>query len=180
MQKRRSVLVLFVICALFCLGFGYAALTDSVNIGGTVGTSAENVTNTELFDVQWKNVGTPTVTKVGTSAVTATAVKTDATNATLNITNMGLYGEKVVVVYTVENVEKAAAYDANVTVDVKVNGVAPSASLPFTITAEFANNDAIANGATKDLTVTVTMKNVLLDSAENYTITITLNATAVQ
>lgn len=178
MKKRRSVFGAFILLALLCLGFGYAALVDSLNINGSVATSADNVTNTELFDVQWKTVGTPAVTKVGASAVTATAAKTDETNATLTISNMALYGEKVVVVYTVENVEKTAGYDANVTVDVKVNGAAPDSTLPFDISATFADANAIANGATKDLTVTVSMKNVLIDTAQNYMIVITLNATA--
>ena len=183
MNKRRFVIFAFIAVALLCMGLGYATLVDTLTINGTVGTTADNVENEEVFNVEFTQVTTPTVVDVD-SAVAATATVNKDT-ATLVVTNMGIYGESVSAVYTVKNFETSAAYKANVeaVVSITKGGVAVSASeCPFTVSALFgsAASTTIANNTTADLTVVVTMKNVLLSASAEYVVTITLNATATQ
>ena len=176
MKNRRFLVFAFVAVALLCMGIGYSTLVDTLTINGTVGTTGSaNVENEEVFNVEFTEVTTPVVVKVGGSAVTATA--------TVNVSNMGVYGEKVTAVYTVKNFETTAAYDASVVASVVVkDGENVVNNYPFTVSAVFGNSASttIANNDTAELTVVITMSNQLLTTDASYTVTITLSATATK
>ena len=191
MQKRRSVLVLFVICALFCLGFGYAALTDSLAIGGTVGGTG-NITeeNEELFDIEFDDSFTPTavittkgaegVNKLSATASLDGSDKKEGT-ATITITNMRLVGDKVVATFKVKNVSPDATNIANLVATPTLtagtgNNVAAS---KLSITAAF-DDAAITTSETAILTVTITLNESLLNVSDvlNMTISVAISATA--
>lgn len=42
-MKRRNIILVFAVMALLLIGIGYAALSDSLTIGGTVSTSEANI-----------------------------------------------------------------------------------------------------------------------------------------
>lgn len=181
MKNRRFLVFAFVAIALLCMGIGYSTLVDTLTINGTVGTTGSaNVENEEVFNVEFTEVTTPVVVKVGGSAVTATATVNKDT-ATLDVVNMGVYGEKVTAVYSVKNLETTAAYSAKVVASVVVkDGENVVSDYPFAVSAVFGNSASttIANNDTAELTVVITMNNQLLTADASYTVTITLSATA--
>lgn len=199
MNKRRIILAVFLLCALVCIGLGYAALTDSIALNGNITTVGGNIENSSVFNVEWKSASIENVVDNGVTGpsdgsfpieLTADA-SVDSLNknvANLEILAMAVPGQKVVAQYVVENKKTDAAYKANVSVSIVVKQVVSGeeqevelSTLPFTFTAQFDSGatTTINNDATDTLTVTVIMNKTLAASA-NYKIYVTLDATAVE
>ena len=108
MKNRKNVLIVFVVLAILCLGIGYAALTDTLVINGTVGGSSQNAGNVEdesLFNLEYVTDNEPTVnlTKATGSTLTATASYANAETATITVSNMCVKNEKVIATFTIKN-----------------------------------------------------------------------------
>lgn len=200
MYRKRIFLLLFVICALLCIGIGYSTLVDSLEINGTVGMTSEDIRNEQVFNVVFDKMApddTPTIKdlKNGTSAgISANCIIIDDNTAVLEISNMSVYGEYVEDNYFVLNSDKfvTGGYDAVVDLTIYVDGALYSdndANIPFIISWYFTDGvyDEVINkkttieyGLEKQLYVKVEMKNVLLTTDKDYSIEIVLDATAVK
>lgn len=127
MKNRKNVLIVFAVLAILCLGIGYAALTDSLQLTGTIkgGASDADIVNPEEFNILWisgttSNSSNPALDR-GDKALTSTANTDDAEGtATLTISNMFVAGDKVVATYVFENekigLDEELWYDANINI----------------------------------------------------------------
>ena len=59
MKNRRTTLIAFVLIAALCVGIGYAALTDTLTIGGNVSASANELDAAVKF-CEIRNISKPT------------------------------------------------------------------------------------------------------------------------
>lgn len=189
MKRRRSVFVTFVVLALLCLGFGYAALTDQLQIGGSADGAGINEENEAIFDIEFDTTVDTTCAATskntsGSNKLTATATygATGEDNGTITITNMRFAGDKVVATFEVKNTSPDATYDARLS-------ATPTLTDAGTNTAEIGTDikiDAafdtpvIAQGETSTLTVTITLVNDLLLPTDivDLTISVAISATA--
>ena len=203
MKKRRLLIAAFIVCALACIGLGYAALTDSISLIGNINTLGGNIENTSVFNVAWEeDTQTCNVDPVGTPGLAGgagvpfnfngEATVENASTAKLDIYDMAVPGEKVTATYVVQNLKTDAGYAATVTAAVSVKKVLDGGTkedvqvgdLPFSISAGFGVDGSqttitINNDAEATFTVIVEMEKTLTENA-NYEITITLNATAIE
>ena len=203
LKRKKLFLFIFVLCALLCMGLGYATLVDTLVIDGNVGITGENVRNEEVFNVVFDllaPINDPKVNdlKNGTStAIKVTENVIDESTAVINISNFAVCGEYVINDYYVLNQSKnvTGGYDANVDIKVYIDSNLYSPTddnCPFTIDWYFVDIDnlnvveslntstVIEFGKEKQLFLKVEMKNVLITTAKDYTIKIVLDATAVQ
>ncbi len=186
MKKRRNVLFAFVIVALLAIGFGYAALTDSLVINGTATGSGAgdptepgsgNETDEDLFDIQWV-AGTANATATpaagSTSVVSATATIDNVNEpATLTVKNMAVKGDKVVATYQFKLVECPAGYDAKL--EVKLNE--PKAKDMVDATAVL-DAYTVALDGTVTVTVTVELNQTLISDTDSLDYALTVEIVA--
>ena len=120
MKNRKTIIVAFLLVAALCLGIGYAALTDTLNINGTANIS-KSAAETE-FD---EDVYFTSASGNGCSAAIADGNKPDA--ATLTITDgIGVLGDYVTATYTVQNegekpVTVSIAHNSSTNFDISYN-----------------------------------------------------------
>ena len=50
MKNRKNVLIVFAILAILCLGIGYAALTDTLTLTGTINVEEAQFENEKEFN----------------------------------------------------------------------------------------------------------------------------------
>ena len=161
MKNRKTIIVAFLLVAALCLGIGYAALTDTLNINGTANIS-KGAAETE-FD---EDVYFTSASGNGCSAAIADGNKPDA--ATLTITDgMGVLGDYVTATYTVQN-----EGEKPVTVS-----IAHNSSTNFDISTGSANYTIPAKSSI-DIDVTVTLKTTVTATITNETFSLVLNATS--
>lgn len=191
MNKRKFIVFAFIIIATLCIGLGYAKLIDSIQISTVVTTSSGETENEEVFNVEFADVifdETTDVVQVNYSSISAVALVSDIDKeiAELSVFNIGIYGESAKAGFVVKNQKTDAGYNAIVTLAFETTKDDTPINLedcPFTVTAVFSNGTEttkINNDDTDVLTVTVAMKNILIDENSVYSVRIYLNATATQ
>lgn len=182
MKNRKNVLIVFAVLAILCLGIGYAALSDTLVINGTISGNSRNnsgsVVDEEQFDLQW--TGTPTATPAlpeGEDAATynnlhAAASYTDPNgDATITVENMSIKGQTVVATFEIKNVD-INGYMACLTADIEIED--NSYLICSYVFVEDANDSncalnadgssaVIKAGATVKIQVTIVMNETLID-----------------
>lgn len=184
MKNRKSILVVFAVLALLCLGIGYAALTDTLGINGTAeGNSSEGADYVDetLFDIEWDSTVNPTAVVSGPegSLLSATAAYdgTDAAenNARITINDMIVKNETVVATFTIKNASSEdyiAELSANIVITYQ-NGSEQCLSATYrfiddgdNLSASHDNDNhqsvVIKKGGTAKIEVTITMNETLL------------------
>ena len=183
MKNRKNVLIVFAILAILCLGIGYAALTDTLTLTGTVKGDAFNEENEALFDVDW--VGTPDVTKSDNVTATAQIINSANDTASITVSDMKIKDQEVRIVFQVKNVICPDGYKASVeVVDGNTNKENLTISAGFAASEEatsFNNTTTLTKSATTYFIVTIKLDKTLATDADkvNCTLNYTLKATAV-
>ena len=179
MKKRRNVFVAFVICALLCLGIGYAALTDTLFINGIVSGDGNAIVEDETqFDVDFTECSIESNTNE--SRITATPVYNAGDDiATLTITGLSAANDTVVAHYTVKITTcpaDATACTLEAHVDEDIDGITATATVQYA-----AGADKLLKDATATIIVTVKLDETLLndDAINANTFAVTVTATNV-
>ena len=164
MKKRRSIIIALLLIAALALGIGYAAVTDSLTIGGnaTVKPHQDNL------DVIFTDIKDKT-------ACTAT-IQTDATVATFTTTQLVNGGD----------IAKATFVVTNQSPEYKATIAAPTIAITsggeyFDVTTDFGTDSRTLNAkdGTTEFTVTVKLKGAVTEE-RTCEFTITNNVTAVE
>lgn len=113
MKNKKILLFIFAILAFLGLGIGYAALTDTLTLTGTVNGSGVNeidndVSNAEAFQLKWINYNVVSATHNGTIDGLAdievdVEISGDGSVITISINNMALAGDSVGLDLTFKN-----------------------------------------------------------------------------
>ena len=170
MKKKKSFVALALVCAVLVLGVGYALTTIDLKVNGDITVSPDD----SNFDVNFTDAS---ITTTGTlTGKTDTADKGNGKTATLSVKTLKTVGEKVVAEYTITNNSKAGI---NATLsNPTATQTDDTAKDYYTVTAELADNAAIAPNGTKKLTVTVELVKAPLEEVTgNFTVTFNASAT---
>ena len=159
MKNRRIVVVAIMLVAVLCLGVGYAALNDTITATGTVNVNATG------FDLQWE--------EDDTSAITTTASDNTLT-FTVDAAKLVNEGDSVTIKAKVKNAS-TQSFSAKITA-VTVTNDSDFYSVAYN---GIAVNDVIAENASQDVTITVTLDQMPAENITGHTFTITINAEAV-
>ena len=151
MKKRRTLIVTLLLVAALALGIGYAALTDTLRVGGTAGVSAEAGSEAFEADVYFSKAisGDKADASVGADNDTATmTVKADA---------LKVVGDEAVATFTIKSDSDLAVVITNPTV---ANGYITNDNKEyFEVTTNWVADHTLTpnatNTATVDITVTV-------------------------
>ena len=164
MKNRRIVVLAIMLVAVLCLGVGYAALNDDITATGTVNIGATG------FDLDWA--------ANNESAITTTI---NDENDTLTFT---ISAETLTNANPTVTIKAKVANTSTENFNAKITGVTVGQSADYSdyyqvSFAGVAVGDVIAKGASQDVTITVTLKQMPLESIEGDTFTITINAEAL-
>ena len=185
MKNRRTIVMAFLLCACLIVGMGYAAVTDTLTIGGTANISADQADidfDADVYFSKATDVMSGTNVKLGTATIG---------NATATATDNGVNDH---IAFTIDNSGDNAGFavvnnTATFTVTVKNDGTA-DATMEFANTtvptgfsvevkaADDANTtNKVAAGSTADFVVTITIT-ATPDADVEATFVITATATA--
>ena len=110
MRKRSLVLSLFLVVAVLFLGLGYARLTNTLHVGGTIGSTPDN----SNLDVRFANDTTsPAATKVSSDNVTVGGFSYESKSVTFGVAGFTAQGQSATIILkVVNNSAEHADYDA--------------------------------------------------------------------
>ena len=164
MKKRRNLIIALLLIAALALGLGYAAVTDTLSIGGnaTVKPHQDNL-NVIFTDIKNKDKCTATI-------------QTDETVATFTTTQLVNGGDTATATFVVTN--KSPEYQA--TVDAPTIAITTGGEY-FDVTTDFGTESRTLNAkdGTTEFTVTVKLKGAVTEE-RTCEFTITNNVTAVE
>jgi hypothetical protein len=162
MKKRRNLIISVLLVAALALGIGYAALSDTLTLGGKVELSGSDMETTFDGLVYFTN---GTVTNVPAAHISSNvAVTNGGDEASYTITGMKTVGDEVVMEYVIHN-----AYEHAVWVVIESHDeVDPEDPVQFSNTFP-AQGQKIEPNADAKFTVTVTLVK-LFDLAEGETV----------
>lgn len=195
MKNRKKIVVALLLVAVLCLGVGYAALTDSLFVNGTVNFLKNATTEAEFAeDVHFVD-GSAAVTYTGTttgvsSGVTTAVVDEDADpknvddklTITVDNTVLAKAGDKVTI--SAQIINESTDYGAKI----DINNAATSAGAYlgdlYSVTCVWAagSDGTIAKGGTNTNTVEITIE-LLKTPTEDVagdTFTITFDVESVE
>ena len=163
MKRRRTLIVALLLVAALALGIGYAAITDTLTIGGNASVKPHQ----ENFEVIFKEIKNQ-------DKCTA-AIQTDKTVATFTTTQLVEGGDTASATFVVVN--NSDEYSA--TIDAPTIAIATGGEY-FDVTTDFGTEaKTIAPGGTCEFTVTVTLERAVVEERA-CEFTITNNVTAVE
>ena len=170
MKNKRNVLIAFILICCLCLSIGYAALTDTLNVNGTVGVNVLSDDTTDDNDTPnddtndktaWETDFDADVHFANASGVGAVINANDNDILTITVPTNAIKPNNRTVTYTVDIVNESTDYDANITLaQINANG-------DFVYDVKWTNGDAQP--------ATIAKKTGDTDSSKNVTITITYN-----
>ena len=175
MTKRRSIIALFLAVAILALGVGYAALTDTLDIGGTAQTPGFDamlkynaaytgeVVAKGAAAVDFTNASLPTGVEVVFSD--NSDIITITVDGTLSYDN-----DYIEFVFTLAN---TSVYDADLTL-----GAITGNNANFTTTASLSATEIAKTTGTVDVTVRITLTAAPTGSAESVTSTFAIPISA--
>lgn len=164
MKKRRTLIIALLLIAALALGIGYAAVTDTLTIGGnaTVKPHQENL-KVEFTDIKDQTKCTATI-------------QTDKTVATFTTTQLVNGGDTASATFVVTN--SSPEYSATIAPP-QIN-LTTGPSDYFDITTNFGTETkTIAKGGSIEFTVTVTLKKAVVED-QGCEFTIVNDVTAVE
>ena len=149
MKKRTSALAAFLLCATMGLGVGYAAITDSLNIGGNVSAKVHS----DGFVVEFSVADDPAPEKC------TVAVQTDKTVATFTTTQLKNANDVASATFIITN-KSTLSLDASVAVPVITN----NNENYFIVATDFGTQAvSLAPGESKKVEVTVTLRYAVVE-----------------
>lgn len=170
MKNRKSVIVAFLLVAAMLLGVGYAALTDTLTITGTLAASADDFKEEFDEDIYFSAVKNITYSNSKTTGVTATvdaAGKPDDVTFTLEAGTLVNKDEYITLTYTIKS---ESDLPATVTLNDTIN------SDHFAVTTDW-NTKELAAGGTIDVVVTVKLVKTPAENVTSETVKLTFGAT---
>ena len=195
MKARKKVVGIFLVIVVLCLGVGFAALTDLLQINGTVDIDTSDVSDVFDGNIFFSTPDMKASTADGETGITATlntpvlSDQNDTMTITIDAGTFKAVGQAVIATAKIEN--SSLTNDANIAItatQVNTDGeVSGSPSGPLTVgsfevtttlsSTTIAKNDGTANGT---IDVTIKIKLVKLPTEnESNTFTFKLTATAV-
>ena len=100
MRIRSLVLSLFLVVAVLFLGLGYARLTNTLNVGGTIGSTPDN----SNLDVRFANDTTaPAATKVSSDNVTVGGFSYESKSVTFGVAGFTAQNQSATIILKVVN-----------------------------------------------------------------------------
>ena len=177
MKKKKSMIFLALLVAVFVLGVGYAAVSG-VNL--TLNGSA--ATETKDLDVAFN--GTTSQNANGTGATVTPTVEIPSgahgtKQANLEVTGLKAVGDTVTATYTIEN------FETDLSADITTSSITVGKSEFFEVTTNIDDSTGtptrVAAGATTNLVVTVRVKKLpILEADSTTSISVVLDAEPVQ
>lgn len=147
MKKRRTLIISLLLVAALCLGIGYAALTDVLDINGTADvnqTAAEEAFDADVFFTNAVANQTGNV---------ASVVASDNDMASFTASNLKGQGDTATFTFTIQN-----GSDVSAVVTPTLASDGNTNAEYFTITSDWnAQPKTLAAGAQETYTVTVTL-----------------------
>ena len=161
-MKRRNLILSFVAIALLLIGLGYAALTDTLTVTGSVSTTTADLV------LQFTGEKTDDTEGPATGSVTVAA---KAKTATVSVEGLQNVGDSVTVTIEFTNASAQDDMDAK---DVAAQVAAGYNTEYFLVTAE-TSATTLAVGAKATVTITVELvKSVnAADISTDFTVTVT-------
>ncbi len=194
MKNRKKIVVALLLVAVLCLGVGYAALTDSLLVNGTVSFLKNATTEAEFAeDVHFVD-GSATVNYTGTTTGVSSGVTTavededadpknvdDKLTITVDNTVLAKAGDKVTISANIIN--ESVDYGAKITLNAATSAGAYLGDL-YSVTCAWAtgSDGNIAKGGTNTNTVEITIE-LLKTPTEDVagdTFTITFDVASVE
>ncbi len=174
-KDQQGLIAIIALAIVAILGVGYAAITSTLQIGGT-GTQATATPDDTVFNINYTANTDHSISSGGTGTVTDTTSSYPTKTASFTVTGMKKMNETATLVYTI----------TNASVDLGASLGTPSCTQTdtggyFEITTTLGTSTLTkAGGATPSTSQTVTVKLVKLpvDADVSTTITCTLQATA--
>ena len=157
MKNRRITIVAFLLIAALTLGFGYAAVTNVLDIQGSVTvpvTDAEKEFNEDIYFVGVVN-GTEVVTNVDASAnlgYTANINTNNNDKAQFSVTGISNKDDSEIITFRIKN---DSEHEATVSMKSKTNTDDTNFAFDYYFGTEGVQTATIAAGQTVDVTVSV-------------------------
>lgn len=183
MKNRKNIVIAFLLVASLCLSVGFAALTDTLNINGTISVGGDNDSNEEAAkewdaDVSFSNVVKTSKDGKADDSKYTVAIDTTATKdiLTVNLESgcLSVKGDSVTFTVTIKN--ESADYAADIAFSAPT--IANSEYIKVTI-ADLTTGDDIQPNSEKTFTVTVALDKTPADAITSSTFSIAFTATTV-
>lgn len=174
MKNKRAIIVTLLIVAILLLSIGYAAISKTLTVGGTVSANA----NTENFKVHFQGTtGTIESTKQG---ATLSATTDEDLSATINASGLDTAGQTVTATFTIVN----DSTDLGATLAVNTKEITGDDAEYFEVTSATLGKTTLAakTGDTADtttLTVTLRLTKTPVEAVTG-TVHVTVDATATE
>lgn len=181
MKKRKTALLGFLLTAMLGIGVGYAAVTDVLDVTGTVEITEEAAAkefDTEVYFTKAEVVGEDNQLEIATANINTN----NNDKASFTVKGLSDANDKIEIKYTIYNesertVELKLRFDDTVKYD--GNGVYTSSDGCFTITNDIANQTVqLAKDTTYATTFTINWIKTPTKMI-NETVTFVIEATAV-
>lgn len=174
-KDQQGLIAVIALAVVAILGVGYAAITSTLQIGGT-GTQATATPDSSAFDINYTSNTTASISSGGTGTVTDTTSSYPTKTASFTATGMSKMNEMATLTYVI----------TNASADLGASLATPSCTQTdtdgyFELSTSVADSTLTKSGGAKDNTTqTVTVKLVKLpvDAAVSTTVTCELVATA--
>ena len=174
-KDQQGLIAVIALAVVAILGVGYAAITSTLQIGGS-GTQATATPDSSAFDINYTSNTTASISSGGTGTVTDTTSSYPTKTASFTATGMSKMNEMATLTYVITNAsaDLGASLATPSCTQTDTNGY-------FELSTSVADSTLTKSGGSKDNTTqTVTVKLVKLpvDAAVSTTVTCELVATA--
>ena len=178
MKNRKRIVVAFMLVAVLLLGVGYAAVTNVLDIQGSVSVSANAAENEFNEDIYFSGVlkGSELVQSIAAGdglGYTANINTNNNDKAQFTVTGIEKTGESETITYRIQN---DSAYDAEVTLKTKSN-TNEKFGFDFYFGTVGTQTATIAANGYVDVTVVISLDDQL-NGADSSSFIIELNVTA--
>ncbi len=176
MKNRRITIVAFLLIAALTLGFGYAAVTNVLDIQGSTSvsaTEAEKEFNEDIYFTGVKDAEGNIVASISDSATYGYTANINTNNndkAQFTVTGLSGKGDSKSITFQIKN---ESEHEATVTVKTDTN----TNTADFSFTNDIGAGKTIAAGQTVEVTVTVELIKQLT-SASSASFVLELDVTA--
>jgi len=180
MKNRKTVIVAFLLVAVLMLSVGYAAVTNVLDIQGSVAVSAsaaEDQFNEDIYFTGVVKDGSTLVESVIASddlGYTANINTNNPDKAQFTVTGIKQTGENQTITYRIKN---DSAHEASVTLKTLTNTNDAHFGFDYYFGAPGTQTATIAAGGTVDVTVKVSL-DAQLTGASSASFVVELNVTA--
>ena len=154
MKNRRTVVVAFLLCAVMLLGVGYAALSDTLDITGSVDVNQSAAEEAFNEDVYFSAAVANNIAGTDNPGGNTASVNADNNDkASFTIKSMKGKGDKATFTFTITN-----AGDVDATVTPKLNATLGNTNSEYFSISSDWNGEAKTLAAHSEITYTVTVE----------------------